>query len=158
MEVIGPISDTPNSDTKEASPEPLPTESAPVQNEVTPEPKEAEKVATPEPEVKEETLETLSNLAEEILDSLTGDENNKPSKEKSPSVEAISPEPEEPKTNGNHNFEESKEAEDQNTSVKGLPTVEKVIPEPEIETNGLSKDKNNEDDGVEIIGSVEEEV
>merc|ERR1712156_159195 len=96
VETIGTIADEP----KEATPEP---------KEVTPEPKEAtpevvvetETVTKVNPEItvdEEESRESLSDLAEEIINSVSDD--NNAVKEKSPSIEAISPEPTEVKSNG----------------------------------------------------------
>merc|ERR1712079_813706 len=101
---------------KEATPEPVREEAvetigtiADEPKEVTPEPKEAtpevvvetETVTKVNPEItvdEEESRESLSDLAEEIINSVSDD--NNAVKEKSPSIEAISPEPTEVKSNG----------------------------------------------------------
>merc|ERR1712079_832770 len=125
---MGPKEATPES--KEATPEPRevtpePKEATPEPKEATPEPVREEAVetigtiadepkeATPEvvvetetvtkvnPEItvdEEESRESLSDLAEEIINSVSDD--NNAVKEKSPSIEAISPEPTEVKSNG----------------------------------------------------------
>merc|ERR1712079_893269 len=103
VETIGTIADEP----KEATPEPK--EATPEPKEVTAEPKEAtpevvvetETVTKVNPEItvdEEESRESLSDLAEEIINSVSDD--NNAVKEKSPSIEAISPEPTEVKSNG----------------------------------------------------------
>merc|ERR1711862_474439 len=109
--------------------------------ESTPEPEEVTKEATPEVETNKEEL---SRLAEEIIA-----DDKESVKEKSPSIEAISPEPTEIETDGTNGHTE----EDQ--GAKGLKDfMEKTIPDTDKIENGFT---HITEDDVEIIGAVENE-
>merc|ERR1712226_800367 len=95
------------------------------------------------PEV-ETNKEELSRLAEEIIA-----DDKEPIKEKSPSIEAISPEPMEVKANGNT------EDDHEDQGAKGLKDfMEKTIPDTDKIENGFT---HITEDDVEIIGAVEDE-
>ena len=83
-----------------------------------------------------------TRLAEEIIA-----ENKETVKEKSPSIEAISPEPSEVETNGTNGHTEEDEG------AKGLKDfMEKTIPDTDKIENGFT---HITEDDVEVIGAVE---
>merc|ERR1712098_579280 len=130
--------------------------------ETTPEPTKEATLDLPENDSKEDTLETLSNLAEEIITTNEDDKANI-SKEKSPSVEAISQELSDKDTNGTVN-----EDKDDLANVKGMKGLsdflEKSVPEKNIvngnsENSDITENGNSNakyDDDVEVIGGIEE--
>merc|ERR1712179_381415 len=117
--------------------------------ESTSEPKDIMNEENPEVETNKEEL---SRLAEEIIA-----DDKEPIKEKSPSIEAISPEPMEVKANGNTNENTNGNTEDdhEDQGAKGLKDfMEKTIPDTDKIENGFT---HITEDDVEIIGAVEDE-